>query len=118
MSDNNFIPGFFVKPPVKKDGSPLPSFIKAKGSIKVADLMNYLAAHQGDWLNFDIKESRNGKWYCQVDDWKPTSKQNGGYQQNQPRGGYQQNQGYQPPSTPSYQQPPGNDFPVDDDIPF
>ena len=72
MSDNNFIPGLFVKAPVKKDGSPLPEFIKAKGSMKVADLKAFLDSQGEEWVNFDTLMSKGGKWYCEIDTWKPS----------------------------------------------
>ena len=71
MTDVKFIDGLIIKPPVKKDGSPLPEFIKAKGSIKRQELIDWLTAMEGDWINFDVKESRQGKWYAAIDDWKP-----------------------------------------------
>ena len=72
MSDIDFIDGLIIKAPVKKDGCPLPHFIKAKGSIKIAELIGYLQTVQTEWLNFDVKESKKGNWYCAVDDWTPT----------------------------------------------
>ena len=76
MSDSLvFIDGLMFKPPVKKDGSPLPHFIKAKGSIKLAELIAFLNEQEGEWINFDVKESKNGKWYASVDNWEPTKDQ-------------------------------------------
>ena len=79
MSDRpeiQFIDGLIVKPPVKKDGSPLPDFIKMKGSIKRMELMAWLAQQEGEWVNFDVKTSKStGKWYCSVDNWEPTKDQ-------------------------------------------
>ena len=73
MSDSvDFIEGLFVKAPVKKDGSPLPHFVKAKGSIKVADMIGWLQTVQTEWVNFDVKESKKGNWYVAVDKWEPT----------------------------------------------
>lgn len=71
MSDNKFIPGLFFKDPHEN----APDFVMAKGSIKVADLRGWLAEQGGEWVNFDLKRSREGKPYAQIDDWKP---QNGG----------------------------------------
>ena len=74
MSDDIvFIDGMMFKPPVKKDGSPLPDFIKAKGSIKRVELIAWLESHNTEWLNFDVKESRAGKWYAALDTWEPDS---------------------------------------------
>ena len=68
MSD--FIDGLSFKKP---HGN-APPFVKAKGSIKVVDLGKYLKeAHNNgkEWVNFDLKESREGKLYATIDDWKP-----------------------------------------------
>lgn len=67
MSDAKFIPGLFFKPP--NDGAP--EFVIAKGSIKTADLIQFLQRQEGEWVNFDLKRSREGKPYASVDDWKP-----------------------------------------------
>lgn len=71
MSDVKFIDGLMFKPPVKKDGSPLPDFIKAKGSMKRTELIETLQGMDGEWVNFDVKESKGGKWYAALDDWEP-----------------------------------------------
>jgi hypothetical protein len=73
MSDMKFIDGLMFKPPVKKDGSPLPDFIKAKGSIKRQELIAWLQGGNSEWINFDLKESKGGKWYAAIDDWEPDS---------------------------------------------
>ena len=75
MSEIEFINGMIFKPPVKKDGSPLPHFIKAKGSIKISELIEWLQQRDTEWVNFDIKESKQGKWYCSVDTWEPSKDQ-------------------------------------------
>ena len=75
MSDVQFINGLIIKPPVKKDGSPLPDFIKAKGSIKRSELIETLQGMEGEWVNFDVKESKAGNWYVAVDTWEPTKDQ-------------------------------------------
>jgi hypothetical protein len=67
MSDAKFIPGLFFKPP--NDGAP--EFIISKGSIKIADLIQFLQRQEGEWVNFDLKRSREGKPYAAIDDWKP-----------------------------------------------
>lgn len=72
MSDIQYIEGLRIKEPVTKEGKPLPDFIKAKGSINRLDMMAWLAQQEEDWINFDVKVSKKGNWYCAVDDWKPT----------------------------------------------
>ena len=80
MSEIEFINGMIFKPPVKKDGSPLPHFIKTKGSIKISELIESLQAYQAttgkEWMNFDVKESKSsGKWYASIDSWEPSKDQ-------------------------------------------
>lgn len=67
MSEVEFVDGLIVKQPHEK----APEFIKAKLSIKRADLGNWLRGKQDEWINIDIKESKSGKWYAEVDKWKP-----------------------------------------------
>lgn len=66
-NDAKFIPGLFFKD--KHENAP--DFVMCKGSIKVADLRDWLATQGGEWVNFDLKRSREGKPYASIDDWKP-----------------------------------------------
>lgn len=99
MSDEKeFINGLIVKAP--NDNAP--DYVKAKISIKRADLIAWLQAKDGEWINADVKVSQQGKWYASVDNWKP----NGG--------------GEQPSARPQRTAPapaPMDNF-ADDDIPF
>ena len=47
-----------------------PEFVKAKLSIKRETLLKFLGASNEDWINIDLKESKEGKWYCQIDEYK------------------------------------------------
>lgn len=96
-NDNKFIPGLFFKDPHEN----APDFVMAKGSIKVADLRAWLAKQSGEWVNFDLKWSREGKPYAQIDDWKPDGNRGGG----------------QRPTQRPQRQDPAGEFP-DDAIPF
>jgi hypothetical protein len=71
--EKEFIDGFFCKKPHEN----APNFIKAKVNIKRRELLEWLASRQDDWINIDIKESREGKFYAEIDDWKPNSKMGG-----------------------------------------
>jgi hypothetical protein len=69
-NDIEFVDGLIVKPPHAK----APDFVKAAISIKVADLGVWLRAkHKAgeEWVNIDVKESKNGKWYAAVSTYKP-----------------------------------------------
>ena len=79
MSDAKFIPGLFFKD--KHENAP--DFVICKGSVKVADLLAWLQKQDGEWVNFDLKRSRDGKPYASVDDWKPN--QGGGQRQDSTR---------------------------------
>ena len=98
-NDNKFIPGLFFKDPHEN----APDFVMAKGSIKVADLRGWLAEQSGEWVNFDLKRSREGKPYAQIDTWVP-DKERGGGQRQAP-----QRQQQAAPAAGSF---------TDDDIPF
>ena len=86
-----FVNGLFVYPPHEK----APDFVKMKISMKKVEMINWLREQPDEDINIDVKESKAGKWYCSVDDWKPDPTK---------------------ASTQSQQAPPAEDF--DDDIPF
>ena len=67
MADIQFVDGLIVKAP--RDGAP--DFVKATISIKVADLKKWLSGQTDEWVNVDVKESKNGKWYAAVSTFKP-----------------------------------------------
>ena len=74
MSDKIFVDGLIAKKPSDK----APDFVKANLSIKVEDLGKFLREKYKageEWVNVDIKESQNGKWYAEVNTWKPEKKE-------------------------------------------
>lgn len=84
-NDIEFVAGLSFKAP--KEGAP--DYVKAKGSIKREDLIAWLQAKDGEWVNFDLKVSNAGKWYAAVDNWKPDPKkqaERAGQAANQARG--------------------------------
>lgn len=89
MTEKQFVDGLIIKPPHEK----APDFVKCGISIKRKELGNWLRGKDDDWINLDVKVSQNGKWYAEVNEWKPEKK-----------------------SEPSQPEPP-KDF-YDDDIPF
>ncbi|MCK5236053.1 MAG: hypothetical protein KAR06_03625 [Deltaproteobacteria bacterium] len=95
MSDIKFVDGLFIKAPNEN----APDFVKAAISIKRSALISWLTKQEGDWINLDAKESKAGKWYISVNDFKPSKQDNTAAQI----------------ATPQPQTPP-NDF--DPDIPF
>lgn len=68
MSDEiEFVPGLFVKPPHER----APDFVMASVSIKREELASWLQGKSDEWINIDVKESRGGKWYASVSNFKP-----------------------------------------------
>jgi len=66
-----FIDGLIAKAPSEN----APDFVKAKLSIQVRDLMAFLEKHKDNvWLNVDIKESKEGKWYAELNTFKKEAK--------------------------------------------
>lgn len=105
MSDTKeFVNGLIVKAP--RDGAP--DFVKCAISIRREELISFISSKEGDWINIDVKESKNGKWYAEVDNWKPEQKG-----QTQPHREQAPQQGSPQQSAPA---PTNNDF--DQDIPF
>lgn len=68
-NDTKFIDGLIFKSPNEK----APDYVIAKISIKRAELIAWLQAQTGDWINADLKESQQGKLYAAVDTWKPNA---------------------------------------------
>lgn len=64
--ENEFAAGLIVKPPHEK----APEYVKAKISIKREELIAWLQCREGEWVNLDVKESRGGKWYASVDNYR------------------------------------------------
>lgn len=65
--DSEFVSGMIAKAPHYN----APEYVKARLSIKREELIAWLQSKDDDWVNVDIKESQNGKWYAAVDSWKP-----------------------------------------------
>lgn len=71
-----FVNGLLVKAPNPK----APDYVKAQIAIKVEDLGVWLRAkHKAgeQWVNIDVKESKGGKWYAAVSNFKPTKQAKG-----------------------------------------
>lgn len=68
-SEKQFVEGIFVERPSEN----APEFIKAKLSVKPAELMPFLEKHVNNagFVNLDLKESKAGKLYLEVNSWKP-----------------------------------------------
>ena len=75
MDKKEFANGLMIKAPHDK----APEFVKCSISIKRKDFGNWLRSKPDEWINLDVKVSKDGKWYAEVNNWKPgkTSDENG-----------------------------------------
>ena len=73
MSDKQFVDGLLVKPPHDK----APDFVKCSISINRKSLGNWLRAREEEWINLDVKVAKSGKWYAEVNTWKPKAEAKG-----------------------------------------
>jgi len=70
MNDPVFPKGLSIKQPNEK----APDFVKGSISIKRQEFLDWLSHQTGEWINLDMKVSkRTGKWYSQVNDYKPST---------------------------------------------
>jgi len=67
FKEKEFVDGLIVKAP--RDVAP--EFVKASLSIKRKELVEWLNKKQDEWINLDVKEGKSGKWYAEVNNWKP-----------------------------------------------
>jgi len=52
-----------------------PNFVIGKLSIKVAEATEFINQHSSNgWVNLDIKQSQNGKYYIELDTYKSVTK--------------------------------------------
>jgi hypothetical protein len=86
MSDQKvFVDGLLVKLP--DDNAP--DFVKLKLSIKLDEFGPWVAARKkadpdSEWMNIEIKEGRSGKWYAELNTWKPSADQSAQQPARQP----------------------------------
>jgi len=62
-----FPKGLIFKAP--RDGAP--NFVKGSISIKRAELIGWLNTFTDEWISLDLKESKQGKYYAQLNTFKP-----------------------------------------------
>ncbi len=68
-TEKNFANGFIVS---RRDSAP--DFVISNVAINVAEFTNWVNTHKNDkgWINLDIKQSKNGKYYAEHNNWQPT----------------------------------------------
>ena len=71
MADIEFPKGIIFKLP---QGN-APDYVKGKLSIKREEAIEWLQSKQGEWINLELLESKEGKAYCKVNEWKPKPRQ-------------------------------------------
>jgi len=67
----NFLNGLIFKMPHDK----APDFVKGSLSIKREEMIQALQELSDDWINLDLKVSKQGKAYAQINEWKPTNQE-------------------------------------------
>jgi hypothetical protein len=54
-------------------GAKAPDFVKCRLSIKVTDFIQFLNGQNKEWVNIDVKQSKAGKLYCELNTFVPKS---------------------------------------------
>ena len=69
-SEKNFANGMIVN---RRQGAP--EFVIANIAINVAEFTEWLNANKNErgWINLDVKQSQNGKFYAEQNTWQPTN---------------------------------------------
>lgn len=58
----------------KKKNEKAPDFVKGSLSVKVDEFIEFLKKNESNgWVNIDLKESKGGKYYAELNTWKPKS---------------------------------------------
>ncbi len=73
MSEKEFVKGLFVNPPHER----APDFVKCGISFRPAEFIEWLQAQTPNdkgYVRPQVKEGKSGKWYAEVDSWKPDAK--------------------------------------------
>lgn len=81
-SEKNYANGFIL---TRRPQAP--EFIVGNVSINVAQFTEWLNQHKNErgWINIDLKQSQNGKYYAEQNTWQPST-------DNQPTQAAQNNQ--------------------------
>ena len=57
---------------LKNPASKPPEWVKCNLSLKREDVISWLSGQTDEWINVQVCESKGGKWYAEVDTWKPS----------------------------------------------
>jgi hypothetical protein len=70
-----FAEGMYFKAPDERTKEKAP-WVKGSVSIKMSDFIPFIKEHKDkEWLNIDLKKSKGGKLYFEVNTWEPTEDQ-------------------------------------------
>lgn len=67
MSEKTFINGLIAKRPKET----APEWVKCDLSMKRKELIDWLNTQQDEWVNAQVCEGKSGKWYAELNTWKP-----------------------------------------------
>ena len=76
MNEKKFATGMVVKSPHEN----APDYVKCKLHVHIKDFGELLMKEHkagNEWITIDVKVSQGGKWYAEVDTWKPSSHASG-----------------------------------------
>jgi hypothetical protein len=73
QKDRVYAPGMSWRQP----NDAAPDFIKAKVGINVEEFTAFLKENEkkDGWVNFEMKESQDGRYYFELDTWVPKAKE-------------------------------------------
>lgn len=67
MAEKQFVDGLSVK----EKNENIPEWIKMRLLVNRLQLIEWLQGQSEKWIEIDVKESKAGKMYCEVNTWKP-----------------------------------------------
>ena len=85
MKEKQFLNGLYINPP-----PPNLDWLVCKIGIDVQQLLQTLQNSNEDRINLDVKQNDNGKYYAEVNTWKPDQSN----AQNNNQNNYQNNNNY------------------------
>jgi len=72
QTEKVFAQGLIAK---RRDGAP--EFVTCTLSVKVDEFKEFLDTHAANgWVNLNVKKSQSGKYYAELDTWKPNAQAN------------------------------------------
>jgi hypothetical protein len=67
----------FAQGLIAKRRDQAPEFVTCSLSVKVDEFKDFLDTHAANgWVNLNVKKSQGGKYYAELDTWKPNKEAN------------------------------------------